>query len=160
MKLNLNIQNQKRHKAFKIYFIALSCFMFLSLNLLAQPNQPRKNKQEEIEKAKVAYITQRLSMNPVQAEKFWPMYNDYNDRKIAVKKVMRKLKIETRDTTLSDDQIRQDIKAMLECKQKLLDIEKESMDRYLKVLSPSQAVNLIKAERGFIKLLYKKMEED
>jgi hypothetical protein len=133
--------------------------MLFSLGLFAQP-APNKNRQEQIEKAKIAYITKRLSLNSVQAEKFWPIYNDYNDQKIEVKIAMRKLKIETRDTIVSDEQIRKDIKSMMEYKQKLLNIEKESMDRYLKVLSSRQAVDLIKAEREFIKLLYKRMEDN
>jgi hypothetical protein len=153
---NLYIQNQGKHKAF--YMMAL--LMLFSLPLFAQSQQPKANRQEQIEKAKIAFITKRLALNPVQTEKFWPVYNDYNDQKIEVKKAMRKLKIETKDTTVSDEQIRQDIKAMMEYKQRLLNIEKESMDRYLKILNPHQAVDLIKAERAFIKLLYKRMEEN
>jgi len=160
MKLNFTKQNQRRHKAVQLYLIALSIFMLFSQSLLAQTNEPRNNKQEQIEKAKVAYINKRLSLSSMQAEKFWPIYNDYNDQKTEVKIAMRKLKIETKDTTVSEAQIRQDIKALMDYKQKLLNIEKESMDRYLKILSPRQTVDLIKAEREFIKLLYKRMEDN
>jgi Spy/CpxP family protein refolding chaperone len=159
MKQDFYKSHRKGHKGILIYLCIPSVLLLLSINVYAQPG-PKQNKQEQIEKAKITYINKRLSLSPAQAEKFWPVYNDYNDQKMEVKRVMRKLKMETKDTTVSDEQLRQDIKTFMEYKQRLLTIEKESMDRYLKILQPRQAVDLIKAEREFIKLLYKRMEDN
>ena len=54
----------------KILLIFTICF--LSLAVKAQD----KNK-EQIKSLKVAYITQEMNMSKAVAEKFWPIYNNY-----------------------------------------------------------------------------------
>lgn len=36
---------------------------------------------EKLTSYKIAFFTQRLNLTPAEAEKFWPLYNDYSARK-------------------------------------------------------------------------------
>ena len=44
-------------------------------------SQHRPDRQDKIYAAKVAFFTERLQLTPQEAEKFWPVYNDYQNRR-------------------------------------------------------------------------------
>ena len=70
--------------------------MIGSTTMLAQDEekQERSKKMDraEVEKAikvkKIAYITESLELTPDEAEKFWPIYNEFESKKMAVTKDM------------------------------------------------------------------------
>jgi hypothetical protein len=39
---------------------------------------------ERLDSYKIAFFTQRLKLTPSEAEKFWPIYNDYQERKAKI----------------------------------------------------------------------------
>ena len=55
----------------------------LSTGLVAMAQQPApgggngENRGEKIEALKIAFITQRLNLTPEEAQKFWPVFNQY-----------------------------------------------------------------------------------
>jgi hypothetical protein len=51
----------------------LICLVF-ALPLSAQE---KGSQTQQIEAVKVAFITQKLNLSSSQAEKFWPLYNNY-----------------------------------------------------------------------------------
>lgn len=61
---------------FIFIFPVLLCFQ--SNPLIAQEEG---NPYERIRAMKIAFITERLDLSPEEAEKFWPVYNDYNNKK-------------------------------------------------------------------------------
>ena len=56
----------------KFIWTFLTCLIF-AFPLSAQDKQ----RSEQIESVKVAFITQKLDLNSSEAEKFWPVYNNY-----------------------------------------------------------------------------------
>lgn len=52
-------------------------FLILSLPVLAsaQDNPKRDNKLQSLE---IAYLTKELNLSPEEAQKFWPVYNQYS----------------------------------------------------------------------------------
>lgn len=62
----------------------LALFMVLGMSLsMAQParNQAVKERAQELEARKVAYITEQLSLTTAEADKFWPVYQNYNKKR-------------------------------------------------------------------------------
>lgn len=58
----------------------LTVIMFLlsaTLSTNAQPGKPER--EEKIEKFKIAFITERLDLTVEEAQKFWPVYNQFNN---------------------------------------------------------------------------------
>jgi len=42
---------------------------------------PAQSDNERLTAYKIAFFTQRLDLSPAEAEKFWPLYNDYSARR-------------------------------------------------------------------------------
>ena len=60
----------------KTLIIAMLCPLFM----LAQ-NHKMDKKREKIEVQKIAFITKQLDLTPEEAQKFWPVYNQFSDAK-------------------------------------------------------------------------------
>ena len=76
-------------------------FLLFSLNFYAQ-SEKMKQKKEQIKALKVAFLTTELDLTPNEAEKFWPIYNTYDDQQFdlrhqKVKPLMKKFDAETLD---------------------------------------------------------------
>ena len=97
-------------------------------------------RQEKLQALKIAYITQRLKLTPAEAEKFWPVYNRYNDE-------IRTLRINNKNGDVLDNE------------QKLLDIRKKYKTQFENILGPQRMNDLYNAERDFRNLLIKRLKE-
>ncbi|MDC1465461.1 sensor of ECF-type sigma factor [Polaribacter sp.] len=58
----------------KILALALLLTTFLSFG------QHNKESREKITALKVAYLTQELKLNAIEAQQFWPLYNKHNEK--------------------------------------------------------------------------------
>lgn len=141
----------------KIFWILNLLLLASSLETLAQDG---KAQHEKIEQAKYNYIGQRLELTPEQEQKFWPVYNDYSDKKKGIKKAIRKLKSQEFANAATDEELKSDIEKLFELKQQDLNLEKAYYEKFLKIISPRQTIALVKAEREFIKILYKKLDDN
>ena len=78
----------------------------MSFTVMAQPPNRGQNK-ERIKALKIAFITERLDLTEKEAQKFWPVYNAFDDKQSKIKfEEMRKLKTQGRQgfETMSDKQ--------------------------------------------------------
>ncbi|MDW5290045.1 sensor of ECF-type sigma factor [Formosa sp. PL04] len=48
-----------------------------------------QTKDEKIENLKIAYFTEKLDLSKSEAQKFWPIYNDYNEQNDAIREEMK-----------------------------------------------------------------------
>src|SRR6188508_1302789 len=72
----------------KLYTIL---FLILSLNFYAQSEKDKfKEKREQIKAMKVAFLTTELDLTSSEAEKFWPIYNTFDDKQFELR--YRKMK--------------------------------------------------------------------
>ena len=62
----------------------LALLFFASFSLLAQ-GKKMLEKKEEIYALKVAFITNKLPLTSSEAEKFWPIYNAFEDKQFELK---------------------------------------------------------------------------
>ena len=60
-------------------FILFSLLLLFSIKSFAQTDKVEKLKQ--LQKQKINYFNERLNLNDQEARKFWPIYNDYQNRK-------------------------------------------------------------------------------
>lgn len=128
----------------------------LSLNVMAQENE--NNTNEKIEAARIGMITNRLNLSAEQATTFWPIYNEFENRKAEIRKSLRKHLSESRSLASTDDKIIAELKEMMALRQKELDLDKESMAKFLKVLNPRQVSELYRTEQRFKQMLLKRLE--
>lgn len=112
---------------------------------------------QKIENAKIGLITNRLNLTPEQSQQFWPVYNEFDDRKKEIRKQMRKLIVETNTLTTPDEKILANLKETLNLQQKEVDLEREYMNKFLKVVNVRQLAELYKAEQMFTQMLIQRL---
>jgi len=122
----------------KILFTALLIFQIISFPATAQ------QKGEKVESIKVAYISQKVNLDPPTAERFWPLYNQYSDE-------MRKV-LDSKKAT--DNRSAEEI---LDQEQKAIDIKRKYSTIFLKVISNEQLTQLFQAEKEFNRMLLRRM---
>lgn len=60
-------------------FILYSILVLVSVNALSQ--QDKEERLRKLQDQKVEYFTKRLELTREQSKKFWPVYDDYQNRK-------------------------------------------------------------------------------
>jgi hypothetical protein len=115
-------------------FLLLICFAFSFLLSVAQNG-------ERLEALKIAYITKRLDLSPEEAQKFWPVYNQYAEElKQARKEAIRNNKTE------------------IELDESLLNIRKKYNVLFGQALSPQKIDIFFRSEKEFGNFVQKEME--
>ena len=113
----------------------------------------------KIEAARIALITERLNLTPDQAEKFWPIYKEYTNKRRDINQQFRSQVGNVDPNTVSDEEAKKLVQMQLEKKQQELNLEKQYSERILSVISTRQMVSLRKAEQDFKILLMEKIKQ-
>jgi hypothetical protein len=121
-----------------------------------RPPAPRNQEErmERLESAKIAFLTQRIDLSSREAEKFWPVYNQYQNELKALMQ-QRKGDMQKQDQLSANDQIDR----QLDMESKVLELKKRYTREFGKVLSPEKIVSLFQAERDFKNELIKELRE-
>lgn len=116
----------------------------------------RKEKKAEIEAARIGYITSAINLTEEQSIKFWPVYNEYSAKRKELRKKKKKFLKDKDLTTISESEAK-----ILYTEMKQIDKQEQELNelyepQLLEIISYKQLVQLVKAEREFIKMLHKK----
>jgi len=127
-------------KTFYSLFVAILIFT----NTQAQRQRPDMNTRiaelKKIQAMELAFITKELNLNPAEAQKFWPIFNQYrNDLKQAAQA--------------------KDYKDNLDRQQKMLDVRKKYKNDFEKVVSQERANKVFGAEDEFKSLVRKEFQK-
>lgn len=136
------------------------CWLLFGLGmLLAVVPAPAQTKPglQRIQNAKIGLITNRLNLTTEQSQQFWPVYNEYEAKKQDVRLTIRRLNAETNNLTASDERILADLREMMTLRQKEVDLDKEYMNRFLKIINVRQLAELYKTEQQFTRMLLEKL---
>ncbi len=106
---------------------SLSCF------------KARAQDGEKIKALKIAFITQKLQLTPDEAQKFWPIYDQYENE-------IKGLQLDNKNGPA------------LENEEKLLNIRKKYLNSFEKVLGPQKTNKLFNAERDFREVLIRRLQ--
>lgn len=139
--------------------VSLMLLFTLIATAAAWAQRPSGEEMQRIQDAKIAIITNRLNLTPEQSTGFWPVYNEYSQKRREIHRAQRKIINEKKAEGKTDDQVLNNLKEVQELKQKELDLEKEYQTRFLKVISASQVIELYKAERTFNDMLIQRLKQ-
>ena len=109
-------------------------------------------KREKIKAYKVSFLTTELELTPSEAEKFWPIYNAFDDKQFE----LRHQKMKTYLARLDDD----NINSISEKEAAVLLSQMESTDKELYLLREKYNSNLKKILSAKKILKLKKSEDD
>lgn len=102
----------------------------------------QKGTGSRIEALKIAYLTKKLNLSTEEAQKFWPIYNEYMGE-------IRKTRIDAR----------QNKEGEIPTEEKLLNIRKKYNGEFNKALSSEKVNTFFKAEKEFGTVLQKELME-
>jgi hypothetical protein len=146
-------------KAKNIFTILL---LSLSINFYAQ-GKKMLEKKEQIYALKVAFITTNLSLTSAEAERFWPIYNSFEEKQFDLKRQKsisynKKMDDETLGK-MSDKEALAVLTQMEATEDELFQLRKKLIINLKSVLSPVKIIKLKKAEEEFNKKLLQQYRE-
>lgn len=148
------------HSSNLALFGLLVLFLFSSLIADAQRKGMKGKSNDEIKAQKVAFITSQLSLTPEEAQAFWPVYNEYSEKREAIHKEMfgsEEPKGKPKPEEMSEKEAEQFLDEMIKNQQKMADLEKEYLIKFKKVLPAKKIVELHRVENDFRRILLKKL---
>ncbi|MFD1292434.1 sensor of ECF-type sigma factor [Lutibacter holmesii] len=124
-------------------------FLLITISVFSQ----HKNR-EKIKSLKTSFITEALSLTPSEAEKFWPIYNLYNnkikDDKMKLEfTLFRDLKNKGGIDVISNEEANELIAEATQLEKNISDNKIKMTQELSKVLPPKKIIKLYKAEKDF-----------
>ena len=128
----------------------------LSISFYAQ-GKKMLEKKEQIYALKVAFITNNLSLTSTEAEKFWPIYNSFEQKQFELKRqksifFIKKMNDETLNK-MSDKEALAVLTQMEASEDEMFQLRKKLIISLKNILSPVKIIKLKKAEEEFNKKL-------
>lgn len=108
--------------------------------MLGALSQVKAQNGEKIQALKIAFITQKLQLTPDEAQKFWPVYNEYDNEIHSIESA----------TNPNDNPLGKE--------EKLLNVRKKYLASFEKILGPDKTNRLFNAERDFRGLLIRRLQ--
>lgn len=130
----------------------LPILLFLITFPFYAQNEKMDEKREKIKAYKVSFLTTELELTSAQSEKFWPIYNTYDDKQYELRH--QKMKSYTRK--LSDETL----KSMTEKEASTLLSQMESTDEELYLLRKKYIASLKKILPAKKIIILRKSEDD
>lgn len=141
----MNYKMAHQLKIVIILFLLLQSFASLAQN-------------DKVEALRVAFISKKLELSNTESEKFWPVYNEYNDKVKAIRKNLRQSFKKGVDN-LSDKEMEE--LYLLEIKSKQAEAEqfKICYDKIKVIIGTKKTLKLHLAEEEFKKEIIKTIQE-
>lgn len=159
MKINTTILKS----LFFIPLLTLSNIVFSQApgNNRAQRIEKQNEKKENIELQKIAFITKKLNLNPEEAQKFWPVYNQFQDKVQELHENRRKELMEAKGkiNELSDKEITELVDNEIISRQKEVDLLKEYLAKFKAILPIKKIAKLYEAEEQFKRFLLRSLND-
>lgn len=109
---------------------------------------------EKYKSQKISYLTDKLSLTPDEAYKFWPFYNQYADEKAVLH---RKIVVDIKAQKSSERDPDASLSKMFAYKEEELAIEKKYTSKFKEAISSEKILKLFYHEKEFKKKLVEKM---
>ena len=138
-----------------IVYIFLLSFIFIAQDGFGQGADAR----EKIEAARIALITERLGLTPEQAEKFWPVYNEYDQQRRELARQLQDARQQVDVNNMTEEQSRNLMDLGLNIRERQVQLERQYAQRLTNVISAQQLLSLKKAEDDFRRMILRRLEE-
>jgi hypothetical protein len=137
-------------------------FFLLSLNFYGQ-GERLKEKKEQIKAMKVAFLTTELDLTSNEAEKFWPIYNTFDDKQFELrhqkmKGYFRRMEDSELDK-LSEKEAATLLNQIESNEEDLFNLRKKFITNLKEILPSVKIIKLKKAEEDFNRKLLQQYKE-
>ena len=124
----------------KKIFLLFGFITFATLLTNGQEVADSGNGREKIKMLEIGYLTRQLQLSSSEAERFWPLFNEYR----------KELRTVVRDRNINDN---------LERQQKALDIRKKYRKDFSSILDEERGKKVYEAEDRFKTMVRREMQQ-
>lgn len=147
------------YKMKRVALITLMVSSLLTAFGQTQPGTTRSEAKSKLEAARIAMITERLNLTPDQAQKFWPLYNEFAQERRALQQEAMKSRQGLDMSNLTEEQSQRLVNAQMKYKQEKVNLENKYATMLNEVISAKQLVALRKAEDDFRAMILNRLEQ-
>lgn len=139
----------------KKWIIGTVLVIFAFAGLQAQPARGQGG-GERIKAMRTAFITNRLSLSPEEAQQFWPLMNQLEAEQ---KKIRDKYRPAKDLMSMTDAEAEKFLNNQFEMEQEMLNLRKDYMQRMKKVLPVRKVAMLTRIEQDFREQLVENLQQ-
>jgi len=141
-----------------VFFIMLMA-AFMIQPARSQEDTERPPNFEKFDAMRIAFITEQLELTSAEAEKFWPVYNEYQKMKQDLRDKMHALHKNFMDNeaTLSDKEVEDILAQHIELQKKESTLDIDYNRKFSEVLSARKVMKLYMAETHFKSFLLRQI---
>jgi hypothetical protein len=111
---------------------------------------------QRVQAMKVAFITQRMNLTPEEAEKFWPLQNEFEAEQ---RKIRTQYRPGNNLSTLSDAAIEEAILNLFEMEEQITRLKRNYFNRFKRVVPVRKLAIYYRAETDFNKRLLQSLQQ-
>lgn len=151
------------------YYISILMFMLMATSISAQEHEggkreykregkkeKRGKKDSRMEAKKIGYITEELDLSSEEAQKFWPIYNDFQNKMKAFREESKENRRNEGEFTDAEAEVF--LNNIFEQEQEILNLKKDYYKNLESALSKAKIAKLFTIERKFREKLYKSIK--
>jgi hypothetical protein len=137
------------------FLLSLLMLIVIGPNVQAQSEEQLARFEED----KIKFFTEELQLTEEESTVFWPVYNDYSNRKMAIMEEERNLLryFRSNKENMSDTEITESLNTFMEIWEKKHALEIEYHDTFKKILPERKVMMIYIAERQFRMHLVKRL---
>lgn len=152
------MKNLKQSIALLFVLFSFSGMAQEQIGKTGQPRPPR----EKVAQLKIDYFTKELELTAEQSEKFWPVYNEMND-KIRAKRKEARLATEylkTNEATMTESEAKTKSEEILNADIEQAKLKKEYHDKIAVLIGYKKATKLLSLEHQFKRELLQRLTDE
>jgi hypothetical protein len=141
----------------KVLPIVICCL--IPFSVFAQHGNSR---YERVQAQKIAFFTERLQLTSSEAEKFWPVYNDYQNRKNKIANERRTLTqyfVENSEN-MSDKEISESLDKFIQLQKKETELLETYNEKFKQILPDEKVMKIYITEFQFKNWLLKQLRSN
>ncbi len=121
-------------------------FLILIISFLAvNIGSGQERIKERLRSNKIAFISEQLNLTEAEAQKFWPIYNAYQDE-MEANRVSQNIRFASEMTDAQADELMEN---MLNLRTNEIEIQRKYIKKFKIAIPPRKVAKLFKAEREF-----------
>jgi len=127
-----------------------------------QPDEfPGMDHMDRLNAQKIAFFTNRMQLTTEESEKFWPVYNEYQKKRMDIQEQRRQLQVKyTREqSVLNDAEILQMADQLIELQVEETELAREYHEQFKQVLPIRKVLRLYHTENLYKTFLLRQLRE-
>jgi hypothetical protein len=112
---------------------------------------------DRVQAQRVAFITEKIDLTSKEAEKFWPLFNEYEQEERRIRRQYQAQ--QKRPIDMTDEEARAQLLSHFDMEEKLLDLKRSYFLKLAEVVSPKKLAGFTRADREFKRMLLNRIRE-